>query len=59
MVDLLKDNKIPIDTCFLGKAYSTETDLWHRRLGHVNIKTLNKQAKMNLVRGLPNKNISS
>ncbi|GKD68383.1 putative reverse transcriptase, RNA-dependent DNA polymerase [Tanacetum coccineum] len=29
--------------------------LWHRRLGHVNFKTINKLVKENLVRGLPTK----
>ncbi|GJR96417.1 putative ribonuclease H-like domain-containing protein [Tanacetum coccineum] len=29
--------------------------LWHRRLGHVNFKTINKLVKGNLVRGLPSK----
>nr|GEZ15140.1 putative ribonuclease H-like domain-containing protein [Tanacetum cinerariifolium] len=30
-----------------------ESNLWHRRLGHVNFKTINKLVKGNLVRGLP------
>ncbi|GJU82886.1 putative ribonuclease H-like domain-containing protein [Tanacetum coccineum] len=29
--------------------------LWHRRLGHVNFKNINKLVKGNLVRGLPSK----
>ncbi|GJV91835.1 uncharacterized mitochondrial protein-like protein [Tanacetum coccineum] len=29
--------------------------IWHRRLGHVNFKTINKLVKENLVRGLPTK----
>nr|GEZ61800.1 hypothetical protein [Tanacetum cinerariifolium] len=32
-----------------------ESNLWHRRLGHVNFKTINKLVKGNLVRGLPSK----
>ncbi|GJS62298.1 putative ribonuclease H-like domain-containing protein [Tanacetum coccineum] len=32
-----------------------ESMLWHRRLGHVNFKTINKLIKENLVRGLPAK----
>nr|GEV11210.1 hypothetical protein [Tanacetum cinerariifolium] len=32
-----------------------ESNLWHRRLGHVNFKTMNKLVKGNLVRGLPSK----
>ncbi|GKA72148.1 putative ribonuclease H-like domain-containing protein, partial [Tanacetum coccineum] len=32
-----------------------EAILWHRRLGHVNFKNINKLVKGNLVRGLPSK----
>nr|GFB57088.1 hypothetical protein [Tanacetum cinerariifolium] len=32
-----------------------ESNLWHRRLGHINFKTMNKLIKGNLVRGLPTK----
>ncbi|GKB77774.1 putative ribonuclease H-like domain-containing protein, partial [Tanacetum coccineum] len=42
-------------TCLYAKATSDEANLWHRRLGHVNFKTLNKLVKGNLVRGLPSK----
>ncbi|KAI3805363.1 hypothetical protein L1987_27678 [Smallanthus sonchifolius] len=41
--------------CFLSKASVDESALWHRRLSHVNIKTINKLVKDNLVRGLPGK----
>ncbi|GJS66484.1 putative ribonuclease H-like domain-containing protein [Tanacetum coccineum] len=34
---------------------SDESKLWHRRLGHLNFKTMNKLVKGNLVRGLPSK----
>ncbi|GKD12921.1 putative ribonuclease H-like domain-containing protein [Tanacetum coccineum] len=37
------------------KATSDESKLWHRRLGHINFKTMNKVVKGNLVRGLPSK----
>ncbi|GJR20189.1 ribonuclease H-like domain-containing protein, partial [Tanacetum coccineum] len=40
-------------TCLFAKATSDESKLWHRRLGHINFKTLNKLVKGNLVRGLP------
>ncbi|GJX90932.1 putative ribonuclease H-like domain-containing protein [Tanacetum coccineum] len=36
-----------------AKATIDESKLWHRRLGHVNFKTMNKLVKGNLVRGLP------
>ncbi|GJV84756.1 putative ribonuclease H-like domain-containing protein [Tanacetum coccineum] len=42
-------------TCLLAKASSNEAKLWHRRLGHLNFKNLNKLVKDNLVRGLPSK----
>ncbi|GJX02952.1 putative ribonuclease H-like domain-containing protein [Tanacetum coccineum] len=42
-------------TCLVGKAILDESMLWHRRLGHVNFKTINKLVKENLVRGLPSK----
>ncbi|GKB47720.1 putative ribonuclease H-like domain-containing protein, partial [Tanacetum coccineum] len=40
-------------TCLFAKATSNESKLWHRRLGHINFKTMNKLIKGNLVRGLP------
>ncbi|GJV45766.1 putative ribonuclease H-like domain-containing protein [Tanacetum coccineum] len=42
-------------TCLFAKATSNESKLWHRRLGHLNFKTMNKLVKGNLVRGLPSK----
>ncbi|GKC70347.1 putative ribonuclease H-like domain-containing protein, partial [Tanacetum coccineum] len=42
-------------TCLFAKAIIDESKLWHRRLGHVNFKTMNKLMKGNLVRGLPSK----
>nr|GFA41955.1 hypothetical protein [Tanacetum cinerariifolium] len=42
-------------TCLFAKATSDESNLWHKRLGHVNFNTLNKLVKGNLVRGLSSK----
>ncbi|GJZ50083.1 ribonuclease H-like domain-containing protein, partial [Tanacetum coccineum] len=42
-------------TFLFAKATSDESKLWHRRLGHINFKTMNKLVKGNLVRGLPSK----
>nr|GEV11876.1 retrovirus-related Pol polyprotein from transposon TNT 1-94 [Tanacetum cinerariifolium] len=42
-------------TYLFAKATSDEPKLWHRRLGHLNFKTMNKLVKGNLVRGLPSK----
>nr|GEZ46478.1 ribonuclease H-like domain-containing protein [Tanacetum cinerariifolium] len=42
-------------TCLFAKATLDESNLWHKRLGHINFKTMNKLVKGNLVRGLPSK----
>ncbi|GJY02417.1 ribonuclease H-like domain-containing protein [Tanacetum coccineum] len=57
-----KDNMYSVDlknvvpqgglTCLFAKATPDESNLWHRRLGHVNFKTMNKLVKGNLVRDL-------
>ncbi|GJU13810.1 putative ribonuclease H-like domain-containing protein, partial [Tanacetum coccineum] len=41
--------------CLIAKATIDESNKWHRRLGHVNFKNLNKLVKGNLVRGLPSR----
>ncbi|GJR17328.1 putative ribonuclease H-like domain-containing protein [Tanacetum coccineum] len=40
-------------TCLIAKATIDESNTWHRRLGHINFKTMNKLVKGNLVKGLP------
>ncbi|GKD11648.1 putative ribonuclease H-like domain-containing protein, partial [Tanacetum coccineum] len=60
-----KDNMYSVDlknvipqgglTCLFTKATPNESNLWHRRLGHINFKTMNKLVRGNLVRGLPSK----
>ncbi|GKA48094.1 ribonuclease H-like domain-containing protein, partial [Tanacetum coccineum] len=60
-----KDNMYNVDlknvvpqgglTRLFVKATPGESNLWHKRLGHVNFKTINKLVKGNLVRGLPSK----
>ncbi|GJS80685.1 ribonuclease H-like domain-containing protein [Tanacetum coccineum] len=60
-----KDNMYSVDlknifplggpTCLFVKATLDESNLWHRRLGHINFKTLNKLVRGNLVKGLPSK----
>ncbi|GKD45082.1 putative ribonuclease H-like domain-containing protein, partial [Tanacetum coccineum] len=42
-------------TCLIAKATNDESKMWHRRLGHINFKTMNKLMKGNLVRCLPSK----
>ncbi|KAI3672949.1 hypothetical protein L6452_39053 [Arctium lappa] len=41
--------------CLVYKASVDESSLWHRRMCHMNFKTMNKLVKNNLVRGLPSK----
>ncbi|GJV13398.1 putative ribonuclease H-like domain-containing protein [Tanacetum coccineum] len=57
-----KDNMYSVDlknvvpqgglTCLFAKATPDESNLWHRRLGHVNFKRMNNLVRGNLVRGL-------
>ncbi|GKF69030.1 ribonuclease H-like domain-containing protein [Tanacetum coccineum] len=42
-------------TYLFAKATPDESNLWHRRLGYVNFKTMNKLVRGNLVRGLTSK----
>nr|GEW51930.1 hypothetical protein [Tanacetum cinerariifolium] len=42
-------------TCLVEKACADESMLWHRSLGHLNFKTMNKLVRHNLVKGLPSK----
>ncbi|GKF59843.1 putative ribonuclease H-like domain-containing protein, partial [Tanacetum coccineum] len=51
------ENIVPIGglACLIAKATTDESNKWHRRLGHVNFKNLNRLVKGNLVRGLPTK----
>ncbi|GJV91823.1 putative ribonuclease H-like domain-containing protein [Tanacetum coccineum] len=57
MVQCDMKNIVPKEslTCLVAKATLDESMLWHRRLGHVNFKTINKLVKENLMRGLPTK----
>ncbi|GJX91905.1 putative ribonuclease H-like domain-containing protein [Tanacetum coccineum] len=60
---LRKDNMYSFDmksivpkdglTYLVAKATLDESMLWHRRLGHINFKNINKLIKDNLVRGFP------
>nr|GEW42794.1 hypothetical protein [Tanacetum cinerariifolium] len=40
-------------TCLFAKATLDESNLWQKRLGHINFKTINKLMRGNLARGLP------
>nr|GEX21510.1 putative ribonuclease H-like domain-containing protein [Tanacetum cinerariifolium] len=41
--------------CLLAKATNDESMIWHKRLGYINFKNINKLVKENRVRGLPSK----
>ncbi|GJZ64117.1 synaptobrevin, longin-like domain protein, partial [Tanacetum coccineum] len=41
--------------CLVAKALVDKSVKWHRRMGHVNYKNMNRLVKGNLVRGLPPK----
>ncbi|GJW55033.1 retrovirus-related pol polyprotein from transposon TNT 1-94 [Tanacetum coccineum] len=47
--DMMKSSLI----CLLSKASNHKSWLWHRRLNHLNIGTINDLARKDLVRGLP------
>nr|GEV94485.1 retrovirus-related Pol polyprotein from transposon TNT 1-94 [Tanacetum cinerariifolium] len=40
------------ESCFFAKASENLSWLWHKRLAHLNFKTINKLAKQNLIIGL-------
>nr|GEY59854.1 integrase, catalytic region, zinc finger, CCHC-type, peptidase aspartic, catalytic [Tanacetum cinerariifolium] len=40
-------------TCLLAKASSSQSWLWHQRLSHLNITTINNLVKNNFAQGLP------
>ncbi|GJV27268.1 putative ribonuclease H-like domain-containing protein [Tanacetum coccineum] len=60
-----KDNMYSVDlknvipqgglTFLFEKATPNGSNIWHRRLGHVNFKTMKKLVRGSLVRGLPSK----
>ncbi|GKF68186.1 retrovirus-related pol polyprotein from transposon TNT 1-94, partial [Tanacetum coccineum] len=47
--DMMKSSPI----CLLSKASKSKSWLWHRRLNHLNFRTINDLARKDLVRGLP------
>nr|GEV65464.1 putative ribonuclease H-like domain-containing protein [Tanacetum cinerariifolium] len=46
-------------TCLIAKASLDESMLWHRRLGHLNFKTMNKLVRSNMVKVLPSKSFEN
>ena len=52
VADMNSGNKDEVN-CFYAKASSDESWLWHKKLSHLNFKTMNSLVKRELVRGLP------
>lgn len=42
------------ETCLVARSVAEIGWLWHRRLKHLNFKTMNKISRNGLVRGIPN-----
>nr|GEU57668.1 putative ribonuclease H-like domain-containing protein [Tanacetum cinerariifolium] len=57
MYNINLENIVPSGdlNCLFAKEIIDESNFWHRRLGHINFKTIYKLVKGNLVRGLPTK----
>ena len=53
LLDMNNPNASDTMTCLISKATESESQLWHRRLGHVHFENINKLVKLKLVRGLP------
>ncbi|GJV73089.1 retrovirus-related pol polyprotein from transposon TNT 1-94 [Tanacetum coccineum] len=49
----LQDTTTLNPICLMAKATSSQAWLWHRRLSHLNIDTINLLSKNNIVTGLP------
>ena len=45
------EKELPQSRC--NQAITNNVDIWHKRLGHVNYKTLDKLVKKELIRGIP------
>ncbi|KAK1392927.1 hypothetical protein POM88_011983 [Heracleum sosnowskyi] len=52
IADLHSGSKDEVN-CFYAKASSDESWLWHKKMSHLNFKTMNSLVKRELVRGLP------
>ncbi|XP_019154262.1 PREDICTED: uncharacterized protein LOC109150732 [Ipomoea nil] len=46
-------NSTNANVCFVAKSNVDLNQEWHNKLSHLNLKTINKLAKTNIVRGLP------
>nr|GEX37985.1 Gag-Pol polyprotein [Tanacetum cinerariifolium] len=53
MTSSLQDTSSPNSICLMAKATSSQAWLWHRRLSHLNVDTVNLLSKNDIVIGLP------
>jgi len=44
-------DELPTESCFM--SIDKDKWIWHRRVGHISMKTISKLSKLDLVRGLP------
>ncbi|GJS82920.1 retrovirus-related pol polyprotein from transposon TNT 1-94 [Tanacetum coccineum] len=49
----IQESSSPTPICFITKASPTQSWLWHRRLSHLNLDTINLLSKNDIVNGLP------
>ncbi|GKC22357.1 retrovirus-related pol polyprotein from transposon TNT 1-94 [Tanacetum coccineum] len=49
----LQETSTPNTICLMAKATSSQAWLWHRRLSHLNLDTVNLLSKYDIVTGLP------
>ncbi|KAK1428048.1 hypothetical protein QVD17_16875 [Tagetes erecta] len=58
-LDISKVDSETETTCLIGHASNDESQLWHRRLGHSNIRNMNKLVSGNSAVGIPSKKFST
>ncbi|GJV24821.1 retrovirus-related pol polyprotein from transposon TNT 1-94 [Tanacetum coccineum] len=49
----IQESSSPTPICFIIKASPTQSWLWHRRLSHLNLDTINLLSKNDIMNGLP------
>ena len=47
-------DSVQVSTCLVARSGAESSWLWHKRISHLNFKTINKLAREGMVEGLPN-----
>ena len=47
-------DSVQVSTCLVARSGAESSWLWHKRMSHLNFKTINKLAREGMVEGLPN-----